>query len=208
MDRLAQDLRIALRALRRTPTFTIAVVLILGLGIGMSVAMFTTFRTILVRRLPVQDQDRIAVLWTYRVPTVEFSLPASDLSGHQAREQDNTGHRRRSALGGRGLAASRRRPHRLTPRRGCDRQLLRRARRSAGCTGASCRPEDAGAWCATESMVLSYGALAVAVRGQPIGHWPPTYESMVAPAGYDRGRRTPWSRLSGRERMLDADRAR
>jgi putative ABC transport system permease protein len=79
MDRLGQDLRIALRGLRRTPAFTVAVVTILGLGIGMAVAMFTTFRTVLVRRLPVQDQDRVAVLWAYRVPTVEFSVPASDL---------------------------------------------------------------------------------------------------------------------------------
>ena len=70
MQRLRQDLQAALRGFRRTPTFVIAVLAILGLGIGMAVAMFTTFQAILVRRLPVQNQDRIAVLWPYRVPAV------------------------------------------------------------------------------------------------------------------------------------------
>jgi predicted permease len=79
MDRLKHDLFVALRGFRRTPTFAIAVLTILGLGIGMAVAMFTTFHAILIRRLPVEDQDRIAVLWPYQDPTVELSPPATDL---------------------------------------------------------------------------------------------------------------------------------
>src|SRR5690349_17614451 len=71
MDRLRHDLRLSLRSLRRAPTFSIAAVIILAVGIGMSAAMFTVFRTVLVRRLPVVAQDRIAVLWTYRDPAVE-----------------------------------------------------------------------------------------------------------------------------------------
>jgi putative ABC transport system permease protein len=79
MERLRNDLRLAVRSLRRTPTFAIAVLVILGLGIGMAVAMFTTVTEVLVRRLPVQDQDRIAVLWTYNVPTIEMSALGSDM---------------------------------------------------------------------------------------------------------------------------------
>ena len=79
MDRLVQDLRIAIRGLRRSPTFAVATVLIIGLAIGMAVAMYTTFQAILVHRLPVQDQERLVVLWTYQVPGIEYSLPASDL---------------------------------------------------------------------------------------------------------------------------------
>ena len=75
MSRLAQDIRTALRGFRRTPAFTVTAVLILGLGIGMSVAMFTVFDTVLLRRLPVQDQDRIVVLWTHR------GNPALEVSG-------------------------------------------------------------------------------------------------------------------------------
>jgi len=56
------DLRLALRALRRTPTFTATAVLILALGIGTASAMFTVFQSVVVRRLPVQNPDRIIEL--------------------------------------------------------------------------------------------------------------------------------------------------
>src|SRR5215467_13148052 len=81
MDRLRQDLRFAVRGFRRTPCFFITAVAILALGIGMSVAMFTVFRTVLVRRLPVADQDRIAVLYTYRSdPNTDYVTGTKDLS--------------------------------------------------------------------------------------------------------------------------------
>src|SRR3954463_10923446 len=74
MNRLERDITFAVRGFRRTPTFLITAVLILGIGIGMSVAMFTVYRTVLVRKLPVTDQDRIAVLWTYHdSPDIEFA---------------------------------------------------------------------------------------------------------------------------------------
>jgi putative ABC transport system permease protein len=79
MKRLAQDIRYALRGFRRTPTFVVAVVTILGLGIGATVAMITTVQAILLRRLPVVEQDRIAVLWPYREPGAELAPPATDL---------------------------------------------------------------------------------------------------------------------------------
>jgi putative ABC transport system permease protein len=81
MTHLRHELQIALRGLRRTPTFFATAVLILAVGIGMSVAMFTVFRTVLVRKLPVVDQDRIAVMWTYRDnPNVDFSLGPNTLA--------------------------------------------------------------------------------------------------------------------------------
>ncbi len=79
MRQIAQDVRIALRGFRRTPAFLAAVLPILGIGIGMATAMFAVFQAILVRRLPVADQDRLAVLWTYRVPGVEYATTANDL---------------------------------------------------------------------------------------------------------------------------------
>jgi predicted permease len=80
MTVLKQDLVTALRGFRRTPAFFVATVAILGLGIGMSVAMFTVFRAVLVRQLPVIDQDRLAVMWTYREPGVEFSAGTKELA--------------------------------------------------------------------------------------------------------------------------------
>lgn len=61
---LGRDVRIALRALRNAPTFTVTAVVILTVGIGMAVAMVTVFRAVLVERLPVVDQDRLVVMWT------------------------------------------------------------------------------------------------------------------------------------------------
>src|ERR1700712_1070472 len=80
MVQLRQDVRLALRGFRRTPTFAVTVIAILALGIGMAVAMFTTFQAVLVRGLPVRDQDRIVVLWPYRVRGSELSPPATDLA--------------------------------------------------------------------------------------------------------------------------------
>jgi predicted permease len=63
MTSLLQDARIGLRSLRRTPAFAVTAILTLGLGIGLATAVFTVADALLLRRLPVRDQDRIAVLW-------------------------------------------------------------------------------------------------------------------------------------------------
>jgi putative ABC transport system permease protein len=62
MDTLFRDVRHAVRSLKRTPGFTIAVLAILALGIGMSTAMFTVFKTVLVDRLPITAQDRVVIM--------------------------------------------------------------------------------------------------------------------------------------------------
>jgi predicted permease len=74
-----RSIRIALRGLGRTPAFTTAAVTILGLGIGTAVAMFTVFRAVVYQRIPVPSPDRVAVISTYKDPTVEFGLVKSDL---------------------------------------------------------------------------------------------------------------------------------
>lgn len=49
LDMLQQDLRYALRGVRRTPAFTITVVITLGLGLGANAAMFTVLDTLYLR---------------------------------------------------------------------------------------------------------------------------------------------------------------
>jgi putative ABC transport system permease protein len=81
MRDLMQDLRLARRGFRRTPAFFATAVLILTLGIGLSVAIFTVFRTVLIRQLPVVDQDRVVVMWTYGAdPTADLVTGTRDLS--------------------------------------------------------------------------------------------------------------------------------
>ncbi len=63
MDTVLQDLRHAVRSLRRTPGFVAIAIVTLALGIGLATAVFTVAETLLLRPLPVQDQDRLVVLW-------------------------------------------------------------------------------------------------------------------------------------------------
>lgn len=79
MEQVTRDIILALRGFRRTPAFPVAVVAILSLGIGAAVAIFTAANAVLLARLPVLNQERIAVVAPYSVPAVELSPPATDL---------------------------------------------------------------------------------------------------------------------------------
>src|SRR5687768_13744154 len=55
-DAVRQDVRYALRGLRRSPGFTAAVVVTLGLGIGANAAMFNVIDQLMFRRIPYLRQ--------------------------------------------------------------------------------------------------------------------------------------------------------
>ena len=62
-DILAQDLRYALRAMRRAPAFVLTAVLVVALGVGANTAAFTVADFVLIRPLPFAAPDRLVKIW-------------------------------------------------------------------------------------------------------------------------------------------------
>jgi predicted permease len=72
LDSLLQDVRYALRSLRKTPAFTAAAVLTLGIGIGANTAIFSTIDEALFRPLDFPRPDRLADVFTFNKASRTF----------------------------------------------------------------------------------------------------------------------------------------
>src|SRR5882762_8436958 len=65
MHTLFQDLRYALRMLRKNSLLTAVIVASLGIGIGANSAIFSVVDALLLRPLPYPEPDRLAAVWLH-----------------------------------------------------------------------------------------------------------------------------------------------
>ena len=68
LETIAQDVRYAVRTLRKSPGFAITSVATLALAIGANTAMFSVLNAVLFRPLPYRSPEQLAMLWT-EIPT-------------------------------------------------------------------------------------------------------------------------------------------
>ncbi|HMC55401.1 MAG TPA: ADOP family duplicated permease [Gemmatimonadaceae bacterium] len=63
IDALLQDVRYALRSLRRSPGFVVLAIITLALAIGSSTAVFSVVDAVVLRGLPYRDANRLAAIY-------------------------------------------------------------------------------------------------------------------------------------------------
>ncbi|HYI97536.1 MAG TPA: ABC transporter permease [Bryobacteraceae bacterium] len=90
LETVAQDLRYAVRNLRRNPSFALTSVATLALAIGANTAMFSVLNAVLFRPLPYRSPEQLAMLWTETPDQRVREGRSAYLSVEQWRNQSET----------------------------------------------------------------------------------------------------------------------
>ncbi len=83
MDTLRQDLRFALRALRKNLSVTTIAVVTLGLGIGATTALFSVISGVLLEPLPYPDPDRLVRFYDNSTTYSQFPISPANFLDHR-----------------------------------------------------------------------------------------------------------------------------
>jgi predicted permease len=78
IDATFQDLRYALRTLRKSPAFALTAIVSLALAIGVITAVYSILDAALIRRLPVPEPDRLFTLATLQIQEQGKERPLED----------------------------------------------------------------------------------------------------------------------------------
>jgi putative ABC transport system permease protein len=90
METMWQDLKFAVRMLRKNPAFTAVAVLTLALGIGANTAIFSVINTVLLQPLPYKEPGRIISLTQMDLRTHASGALMSYTKYTQIKEQNKT----------------------------------------------------------------------------------------------------------------------
>src|SRR5580692_4049797 len=92
LETFLQDIRYALRGLRKNPGFAIVCILTLALGIGANTAMFTVINAVLIRPVPgVVKPSELVILERLQKNNPDFAFGYPDYLDYRDQSQSFTG---------------------------------------------------------------------------------------------------------------------